>query len=386
MHLDLTEEQRGIQDAARRYATDVLTPVAGDLDRGENTGDFLANINTLAQLGFMGLNIDGQYGGTEAGTVSFSVAITEIARACASTAVTMSVTNMVAEVIQTVANEEQRATYLPRLCSGEYPAGAFCLSEAGAGSDPAGMKTRAVKQGDEWILDGSKMWISSAQYAGVFVVWAITDPDKPRGKGISCFLVAADTPGISIGAAEHKMGQRASSTNTVHFDGCRVPAAALMGKENDGFRIAVGELAGGRIGIGSLALGVGLAAMDIARAYTKERHQFGAPIADFQGIQWQLADTYTELEAARLLLMNAAFLKEQGRDFGKAASMGKLYATEAANRACYTAIQLLGGYGYTQEYPLERMARDVRVTSIYEGTSEIQRLIIARALLAEVSG
>ena len=247
------------------------------------------------------------------------------------------------------------------------------------------MKTRAQRDGDSWVLNGTKMWISSAEYAGVFVVWAVSDADAAPGKGISCFLVEAGTPGLSIGRGEHKMGQCASSTNPVIFEDCRVPANALLGTENDGFRIAVGELTGGRIGIGSLALGVGSAAIDIARNYVREREQFGRKIAEFQGIQWMLADSYTEREAARLLLMNAAWLKDHGQPYAKAASMAKLYATEWANRACYTALQLMGGVGYTREYPLERLARDARVTSIYEGTSEIQRVIIARELLKEHS-
>ncbi len=388
MNLALTEEQYLIQEMARKFAEGELAPVAAQLDKGENKqaerAIFLANLKQLADLGFMGLNIDADYGGTEAGTVAFSLAITEVAKACASTAVTMSVTNMVGEVIQAIANEEQKQKYLPKLCSGEYPAGGFCLSETGAGSDPAGMKTKAVKDGDEWILNGSKMWISSAEYAGVFVVWAVTDPDAKKGKGISCFLVEADNPGITVAKAEDKMGQHASATNMVNFDDCRIPANALMGELNDGFRIAVAELAGGRIGIGSLALGIGQAAMDYARQYTTEREQFGNSISSMQGPQWMMADAYTQLEASRLLVMQAAYLKEADKPFSKAASMAKLHATETANQVCYTAIQLMGGIGYTKEVPLERFARDARVTSIYEGTSEIQRVIIARELLKEV--
>ena len=260
----------------------------------------------------MGLNVNAYYGGTDAGVVSFSLAVTEIARACASTAVTMSVTNMVGEVIQSVANEEQKQQYLPKLLSGEYAAGSFCLSEQGAGSDPAAMKTKAVKEGDSWGVRGTKAGITSAEYAGIFVVWAVTDSDAASSKGISCLLVEADTPGITVGKAEQKMGQHASSTNMVSFDNCRSPSSALMGELNDGFRIAVAELAGGRIGIGSLALGIGFAAMDYARQYTTEREQFGRSLASFQGLQWMMADAYTQLEASRLLLMNAAYLKDSG--------------------------------------------------------------------------
>ncbi|MCF7981540.1 MAG: acyl-CoA dehydrogenase family protein [Pseudomonadales bacterium] len=384
MDLNLTEEQRLIQEMARRFAETELAPVAERIDQSGDRSVFLKNLKDLASLGFMGLNIRTEYGGAETGTIAFSLAITEIAKACASTAVTMSVNNMVAEVIQAIASEEQKQNYLPKICNGEFSAAAFCLSESGAGSDPAGMKTQAVKEGSSWVLNGTKMWITSAEYAGLFVVWAVTDPGQPKGKGISCFLVEADTPGLTIGKAESKMGQRGSATNSVIFEQCRIPDTALMGKLNDGYRIAINELAGGRIGIGSLALGVALAAMNYSRVYIAERQQFGKTISEFQGIQWMLADAYTELQAARLLLMNAAFAKQEGKPFMKQAAMAKVYATEAANRACYTALQLMGGVGYTRECPLERYARDARVTTIYEGTSEIQRVIIARELLREL--
>jgi alkylation response protein AidB-like acyl-CoA dehydrogenase len=385
MYLDLTEEQKLIQDTARDFAAAELEPVAAELDRGGDDTVFYKNLSKLAELGFMGLNVRDEYGGSEAGVVAFSVAMTEIARACASTAVTVSVNNMVCEVIQALGSEEQKSAYIPRICSGEYPAGAFCLTEPGAGSDPAGMITTAVEDGDEWVLNGSKIYITSGPCAGVFVVWAVTDPSAAKGKGISLFLVEAGTPGLVIGKKEEKMGQHVSPTTEVLFQDCRISGSALMGRRNDGFRVAVAELAGGRIGIGSLALGVGLAAMDHATRYSLERKQFGKKISDFQAIQWKIADSYTELEAARLLLMNAAYKKEQGRSFSKEASMAKLYASEAANRACYEAMQMLGGYGYTRDYPIERYARDARVTSIYEGTSEIQRLIISRQILQELS-
>jgi len=382
VNLDLNEEQKLIQQTAREFAEAELAPVAAQLDQKGDQQPFFDNLRKLAELGFMGLNVREEYGGAETGVVAFSVALTEIARACASTAVTLSVNNMVCEVIQAVGNEAQRQAYITRICSGEYLAGAFALTESGAGSDPAGMTTSAVLDGDHWVLNGSKVFITSAPYAGVFVVWAVTDKDARKGKGISCFLVESGTPGLSIGKQEEKMGQHASATNELIFDNCRIPQAALMGKLNDGFRIAVGELAGGRIGIGSLALGVGLAAIDTATRYSLERKQFGQKLADFQSTQWKIADSYTELEAARLLLMNAAFQKEQGRSFARAASMAKLFASESANRACYEAIQIHGGYGYTRDFPVERYARDARITSIYEGTSEIQRLIIARDILA----
>ncbi len=385
MDLDLTAEQKLIQETARDFARAELEPVAAQLDQGDDRTPFLANLKKLAELGFMGLNVKECYGGSEAGVIAFSVAMTEIARSCASTAVTLSVNNMVCEVIQAVGSEEQKRAYIPRICSGDYAAGSFALTESGAGSDPSGMTTQAVADGDGFVLNGAKLFITSAPYAGLFVVWAVTDREAPKGKGISCFLVEAGSPGLIIGREEKKMGQHASATNELLFDNCRVPATALMGRLNDGFRIAVGELAGGRIGIGSLGLGIGLAAMEYATRYATQRSQFGQKISGFQALQWMIADSFTELEAARLLLMNAAFKKEQGKPFGKEASMAKLYATEAANRACYAATQLLGGYGYTRDFPVERYTRDARICTIYEGTSEIQRLIIAREILRTFS-
>lgn len=381
MHFDLTEEQSLIAETARKLAADRLAPLAETLDQGGGREAFLENLKILAENGFMGLNVRGDYGGTEAGTLAFALSVEALGQACASTGVTVSVSNMVGEVIQAVGNEAQRAAYLPKLTDGTYPAGGFCLTEAGAGSDPASMKTRAVKDGDSYILNGAKLYITSAEYAGVFVVWAVTDPTAPKGKGISCFLVEAGTPGLIIGKAEKKMGQTGSATNEVLFQDCRVPASALMGQENQGFRVAVGELAGGRIGIAALSLGIARAAMSAAKAYVKERQQFGAPLSDMQGIQWMIADRETELEAARLLILQAAWLKDQGRPFAREASMAKLFASEAAQKATYTALQLHGGAGYIKDYPLERYARDARITTIYEGTSEIQRLIIARETL-----
>lgn len=384
MEFALTEEQQMIADTARRIAADRLAPLAEELDRGEGRAAFLANLRELAENGFMGLNVSADYGGTEAGTTAFALTVEALASGCAATAVTTSVTNMVGEVIQAIGSEEQKSAYLPKLCDGTYPAGGFCLTESGAGSDPSSMKTRAVMDGNEWVLNGSKLYITSGEYAGIFVVWAVTDPDAPKGKGISCFLVEAGTPGLIIGKAEKKMGQTGSVTNEVIFQDCRIPASAIMGAENDGFRIAVGELAGGRIGIASLALGIARAAMDAAKAYVKERQQFGRSIADMQGVQWMIADRETELEAARLLILQAAWLKETGRPFAREASMAKLFASEAAQKATYTALQLHGGAGYIKDYPLERYARDARITTIYEGTSEIQRLIIAREVMKAV--
>jgi alkylation response protein AidB-like acyl-CoA dehydrogenase len=378
MHNALTDEEIMIRDMAARIAADRLAPHAETLDRGDGRDILLANLKELAANGFMALNVREEFGGTAAGTVAFALALEEIASACAATAVTVSVTNMVGEVIQSVGSPEHKAAYLPKLADGTFPAGAFCLTESGAGSDPAGMVTRARKDGDGYVLDGSKLYITSAEYAGLFVVWAVTNPAAPKGKGISVFLVPADTPGVIIGKAEKKMGQTGSATNTVIFDNARVPASALMGRENDGFRVAVGELAGGRIGVAAVSLGIARAAMAAAKSYAKERRQFGQAIADFQGLQWMIADREVDLHAARLLILDAAARKDRGEPFAKEASMAKLFASEAAHRCTDTAIQIHGGAGYCRDYPVERLARDARITRIYEGTSEVQRLIIAR--------
>jgi alkylation response protein AidB-like acyl-CoA dehydrogenase len=381
MQHDLTDTEAMIRDAARRIARERIAPLADRLDRGEGREDFLANLTLLAENGFMGLNVAAEHGGTEAGPLAFALAIEELAYACASTAVTTSVTNMVAEVIQAVGSADQKASYLPRLCDGTYPAGAFCLTEAGAGSDPSGMAMRARRDGNHFVLDGEKLYITSGAYAGIFVVWAVTNPDAPKGRGITCFLVEAGTPGLVIGKAEAKTGQTGSATNVVTFDGCRVPASAVMGEVDGGFRIAVAELAGGRIGIAALALGLARAAMDAAKAYAQERKQFGKALAAFQGLQWMIADREVDLAAARLLIHEAARLKAAGQPFAKAASMAKLFASEAAARCTDTAVQLFGGAGYVKDYPVERYARDARITRIYEGTSEVQRMIIARETL-----
>ncbi len=385
MNLNLTETQKLIQDTARNFAQNELEPVAAQLDQDpykeENKEIFLKNLKKLAELGLMGINIEAEFGGSEAGVISFSVAMTEIGRACASTAVTMSVSNMVAEVIQAVGTEEQKKFYIPKICSGEYSAGSFALTETSAGSDPSDMRTMAVLDGDEWVINGNKIFISSAEIAGCYVMWAVTDKEAKKGRGISTFILEQIDPGLSVGRAEHKMGQHASSTNELIFDNCRFPEDRLMGKLNDGFRVAVAELTGGRIGIGSMALGIGLAAIEYATKYAKERIQFNQPITNFQAIQWMIAESYTELEAARLLLMRAAYQKENTDFFARESSMAKYFATEAAEKACRNAVQMLGGYGYSDEYPVERYTRDTRVASIYEGTNEIQRLIIARDIL-----
>src|SRR5208337_3058459 len=381
MDFELTEKQKRIQETAAEFVKSELEPIAAELDRTKNREKLLAVLKKLAGLGFMGITIDPKYGGTGAETVSFSLVMTEIGRACASTGVTSSVTNMVAEVIQGVGTQQLREKYIPPLCNGEFPAGGFALTETIAGSDPAAMRMSAVLDGDHWVLNGQKIFISSAEFAGVFVVWAVTDKEARKGKGISAFLVEPWFPGFRVGQLEKKLGQLASPTNELIFDNCRVPKENLLGVQNDGFRIAASELAGGRIGIGSMALGVGLAAMDFAAKYAEEQVQGKRAPADSQGMRSMIAENYTRLAGARLLLLRAAFLKDQKKFYAKEASMAKVFATESANRACHDALQIVGDYGYTRGCPTERFYRDARVTSIYEGTSEIQRLIIARELL-----
>lgn len=377
MNLDLTEEQQLILDSARGYAQDRVAPRAADIDEeGRIPGDVLAG---LAELGMFGINLPEELGGAEAGVVAYSLAMREVARACASTAVTMAVTSMVGEVIAAFGQKAARETYCPKICSGDLKAASFALSEAEAGSDPGAMRTTAKKVDGGWVIDGSKQWITSGDFAGVFVVWARTG--GPGTKGISAFLVESDNPGLTVGAHEDKMGLRGSSTTALHFEGCRVDEGALLGELDGGFKIAMMALDGGRIGIASQAIGIAEAALAEAVAYAKDRKTFGQPIAQHQAIQWMIADSRTELDAAQLLTWRAATMKEKGGRFSAQAAMAKAYATEAACRVCDRALQIHGGYGYTKEYAVERCYRDVRVTRIYEGTSEIQRVVISRSLL-----
>ncbi len=378
MLLELSDTQELIQRTARDFATREIRPKAAELDKTERFPDEL--VRGLAELGLLGVNVSEEYGGAAAGVVAYSLAMIEVAKACASTAVTMAVTNMVAEVIERFGSPEQRQEHVTKITSGEHLTGAFALSEPGAGSDPGSMTTTARETDDGWVLDGQKQWITNGAYAGVFVVWARTG--GPGTKGISCFLVERGTPGLTIGKKEDKLGLRASNTVPLTFDNLRVPRSALLGELGGGFKIAMMALDGGRIGIGSQAIGIADAAQAESVRYAQERKQFGKPIADFQAIQWMLADNRTELDAAKLLCWRAAALKERGVPFSQEASMAKVFASEAANRICNRAVQIHGGYGYTREFPVERYLRDVRVTTIYEGTSQIQRVVIARELLS----
>jgi alkylation response protein AidB-like acyl-CoA dehydrogenase len=377
---DLSEEQQLIQATARDFAREVLLPGARARDRDETFP--VAEIKRLAELGMLGVNVPQAYGGSEAGAVAYALAIMELAGGCAATTVAVAVTNMVSEIIVKYGTEAQRQEHVTRLQSGEHLCGAFALSEPQAGSDAAGLKALARRVDDGWVLDGSKQWITSGDHSGVLVVWARTIPEG-GARGLSAFLVRPGTPGLTIGKHEDKMGLRGSTTVPLTFEEMKLPADALLGAEGDGFKIAMEALDGGRIGVASQAYGIGRAALQAATAYARERRAFGHAIGDFQAIQWQLADSATELEAARLLVLRAAWLKEHGRPFTREASMAKVYTTEAAFRACDRALQVHGGNGYVREYDVERHLRDVRVTRIYEGTSEVQRLVIARTLLRE---
>ncbi len=377
MDLELTETQALVQKSARDFATRVIAPQAHDIDEHERFPTEI--LKGLADLGLMAVNVPEELGGSGAGVVSYALAMQEIARACASTAVTMAVTNMAGEVIARFGTSEQKSAYCPKLASGEFVAGSFALSEPEAGSDPGGMRTTARRDGSDWVIDGSKQWITSGAHAGVMIVWARTG--GPGTKGISCFLVEGGAKGLRIGRAEDKMGLRGSNTVGLSFEGCRVPQSAMLGEENSGFRIAMMALDGGRIGISSQAIGIARAALAESVQYAKDRKAFDKPIADFQAIQWKLADMKTSLDAAHLLCMRAASMKERGVPFSREASMSKVFSTEAAIRICNEAVQIHGGYGYIREFAAERHLRDVRVTTIYEGTSEVQRIVIARSVL-----
>jgi alkylation response protein AidB-like acyl-CoA dehydrogenase len=376
----LTETQALVQRTARDFATRVVAPRAAEID--ETKAFPSETMRGLADLGLLAIGVPPELGGSGAGAVAYALAMQEIARACASTAVMMSVTNMVGEAIARFGTDAQKRRFCPALANGEAVLGSFALSEPDAGSDPGALRTTARRDGNAWVLDGVKQWITGGTYAGVFVVWARTAPLATGSRGISCFLMEGGTPGLKVGPPEDKMGIRASDTVPLELDGCRLPSDALLGEENAGFKVAMMALDGGRIGIASQAIGISRAALEESTRYAKDRRTFRVPIAEHQAIQWKLADMHTHIEAAHLLTLRAAWCKEQGKPFTREASMAKLFSSEAAVRVCNDAVQIHGGYGYTREFHAERHLRDARVTTIYEGTSEIQRTVIARALLS----
>ena len=377
MRLEPSETQALVRNTARSFARERVAPGARERDRNEQFPTEL--LSEMAELGLLGVNVPSAYGGAEAGAISYALAMMEIAEACASTAVAMAVTNMCAELITAFGTEEQKQRHVTRLTSGQAVAGAFALSEPQAGSDASALETRARRTADGWMLDGSKQWITSGDRAGVMVVWARSG--EPGAGGLSAFIVEGGTKGLTVGRHEDKMGLRGSSTVPLQFEDCRLPADALLGQEGQGFKLAMMALDGGRIGIASQACGVARAALAATVRYTRERKAFGKSVADFQAVRFMLANIQTELSAAELMTLRAAGLKETGRPFSREASMAKVFASEMANRAADKAVQLHGGYGYIDEFPVERYMRDARVQTIYEGTSEIQRLVIARELL-----
>jgi hypothetical protein len=377
----LSETQALVRDTARTFAREVVAPRARQTDREER---FPAEVyKQMGELGLLGVNVPEDLGGAGAGVVAYSLAMMEISAACASTSVGMAVTNMCAELITAFGTQAQKDKYVRRLVSGEAVAGAFALSEAHSGSDPGSGRTTAVRHGSGWVLEGSKQWITSGAHAGVIVVWARTS--NTGNKGLSCFLVEQGTPGLIIGRHEDKMGLRGSNTVALTFEGCQVGEDAVLGKPGDGFKLAMTALDGGRIGIASQACGVARAAIEASVKYAKERRAFGQPIGEFEGLRFMLADMHTQQQTAELLTLRAAAMKEAKVPFTKEASMAKLFASEMSNRVCDKAVQVHGGYGYIDEFPVERYLRDARVQTIYEGTSEIQRIVIAREVLKQLS-
>ncbi len=374
MDFALTEQQRMIRDAAREFAQKELAPYAAQWDRDEH---FPAEqVKKLGELGFMGMNVPPEYGGAGLDTVSYVLAMEEISAACASTGVIMSVNNsLVCWPLETYGTEEQKKRFLTPLARGEK-LGCYCLSEPNAGTDAANQQTTAVRDGDEWVINGMKNFITNGAHADILIVFAMTEPEK-RHHGINAFIVEKETPGFSVIAKEKKLGIRASDTAQLAFDNVRVPDSQRLGPEGEGFIVAMKTLDGGRIGIAAQALGIARAALEEATEYAKTREQFGRPIAKFQAIQWKIAEMALRYEAAWLLTMRAAWLKDQGQSYSEQSAMAKLAASEAANWIANEAVQIFGGYGYSKEYPVERRFRDARITTIYEGTSEAQKLVIS---------
>jgi hypothetical protein len=376
--LQPTEDQRAIREVARKYAREVIAPAAAANARASRFPADL--VRGLGALGLLAVNVPEADGGSAAGPVAYALAMEELAAADCATATIVGVTNMVGETIARWGTGAARARHLPPLATGEHLAGAFALSEPQGGSDAAAMTTRARRVPGGWAIEGEKAWITSGDVAGAIVVWARTEPGTGT-TGITAFVVEGGAKGLAAGKQEDKMGLRASSTVSLSFDGVFAPDDAVLGAPGQGFSIALAALDGGRIGIGAQAVGTMTAALEASVRYARERRAFGVPIAEHEAVRFMLADLATERDAAHLLTLRAARLKEEGRPFTGEASMAKLFASEAAQRAVSRAVQIHGGYGYTDDFPVARLYRDARVQTIYEGTSEIQRLVIARELL-----
>jgi butyryl-CoA dehydrogenase len=380
MDFEFDQDLNMVRDMARSFAETELAPRARQHDEREAIDP--AVLKQLAELGLWGLTIPEEYGGTGLGNLPLAVVLEELNRACASTGVTVSVHNsLVAAPLRKWGNEEQRRAWLPKLATGEL-IGSYCLTEANAGSDAAALRTTAVRDGNEYVLDGTKLWVTNGGLAGLYIVYARTDPNVSKAKGISAFLVPRATLGLSVGKHEKKTGIRGSSTTEILLESARVPAANLLGELNRGFHLAMDTLDGGRIGIAAQALGIGQACLEAALKYSKEREQFGQPIGNFQAIQWKLADMSTQLDAARFLTYRAAWLRDRGEPCSRQAAQAKLMASRTANFCADECLQIHGGAGYTDDFHVERLFRDARITELYEGVTDIQRLVIARSLLA----
>ncbi len=380
MNFELDDVQTLVRDTARRFAQEEIAPLAAEMDK---TATFRPElVRKMGELGFMGVAIPEQYGGGGMDYRCYALVVEEISAACAATGVIVSAhSSLCCDPILKFGTEEQKQKYLPPLASGQM-LGCLALTEPQAGSDAGSVRTTAVLDGNEWVLNGTKIFITNGGPAGVAVVIASTDRSK-KHKGLSAFIVPADAPGYKVAKEEHKLGIRASSTAELVFEDCRIPKDNILGAPGDGFKIAMATLDGGRIGIAAQAVGIARAALEHAVQYAQERSQFGQPIANFQAIQWKLADMATEVDAARLLTWRAAWKKDQGVRFSREAAMAKLFASDVAMKATREAIQVFGGYGYIDEYPVERFYRDAKITEIYEGTSEVQRIVIARSLLRD---
>ena len=379
MDFNLTEEQQMVQDMARRFAEAEIKPKAAEFDEThEHPADI---VKQLGELKMMGIAVPEEYGGGGMDNVSYVLALIEVSKACASTGVIMSVNNsLYCFPVMAYGNEEQKKKYLYPCASGEK-LGCYGLTEAGAGSDPAGLLTTAVKDGDNWVINGEKKFITNGNVATHCVLAAVTEKGKGY-KGISTFVVDLEnTPGFKVGRVEGKLGILASGTSELIFEDAKVPGDALLGKEGEGFRQMLSTLDGGRVGIASQAVGIGRAILEEAVEYAKTREQFGKPISTFQGIQWKLADMATEIDAAELLTLRAAWLEDHKKPYEKEAAMAKMYASDVTMRASVEGIQVLGGYGYCKEYPMERHMRDAKICQIYEGTNEIMRIVIANNLI-----
>lgn len=378
MNFQLTEEQKLIKQMVREFAETEVKPIASEIDKNHRFP--VETVEKLKDLNLMGMVVPEEYGGAGTDTVSYMIVIEELSKACAATSVILAThISLCCYPILKFGTDEQKQKYLIPLASGEK-LGAFCLTEPGAGTDAASLSTTAVLNGDHYVLNGTKCFITNGGYADTFVVMAMTDKSK-KTKGISAFIVEKDFPGFMVGQSEDKLGIKASSTTEIIFKDCLVPKENLLGKEDQGFKIAMQSLDLGRVGIGAQALGIAQAALDESVKYAKERHQFNKPIASFQAIQWMIADMATKIQCARHLVYHAAWLKDNNLPFSSEAAMAKLYASETAMEASVKAIQIHGGHGYTTNYPVERFMRDAKITEIYEGTSEVMRMVIAGNLL-----